>query len=141
MVPVVNVDLRGAVDAEAEEDEDAGEGRHLHRQFEHPLGHEAVDEDFAGVALAALVRLPLGRLCLRAPRPLTRVDPPLVEHDAPGKERHGEDVQHEDAHGAEEAEGAQDGQALQVQVTSCRDYGQTRWKPSNGLAAEATGHN
>ena len=111
--PVIYVDLRRSVDAEAEHDENPGEGRDLHGQLEHPPGQVAVDEDLARVVLAALVGPPLGRLRLGAPRPLARVDPPLVEDDAAGEERHGEEVKHEDAHGAEEAEGAEDGETLQ----------------------------
>ena len=64
------------------------------------------------MSLAAVVRPPLFWLWLRAPCPLARVDASLVEDDASGEEGDGEDVEHEDAHRAEQAEGAQDGQAL-----------------------------
>ena len=49
--PVIDVNLRRPVDAEAEHDEDAGEGRDLHGELEHPLGQVAVDQILAGVEL------------------------------------------------------------------------------------------
>ena len=49
--PVIDVNLRRSVDAESEHDEDAGEGRDLHWQLEHPLGQVAVDQILAGVEL------------------------------------------------------------------------------------------
>ena len=49
--PVININLRRSVDAKAEHDEDAGEGRDLHGELEHPLGQIAVDQVLAGVEL------------------------------------------------------------------------------------------
>ena len=49
--PVIDVNLRRPVDAEAEHDEDPGEGRDLDGQLEHPLGQVAVDQILAGVEL------------------------------------------------------------------------------------------